>query len=66
MLSRGFDRIFSMSCNMGVMPEPPATMPMYFFMLAVYSNFLNGPLNSTLSPTFNSPNALRGRAHVRR
>lgn len=57
-----------MSCSMGVMPEPPAIMPMYFFMFGVYVNFCSGPFSSMVSPNAISPKCLRRSAacHVHR
>eukprot|EP00955_Chlamydomonas_euryale_P110612 366009-Chlamydomonas_euryale.AAC.30 len=50
-LSAGSDSTVSTTCSMGVMPEPPATMPIDCFMLALYGNLGMGPFISRVSPT---------------
>jgi hypothetical protein len=39
------------TCSIGVMPVPPAIMPISFFMLGSYLYFSRGPLKARLSPT---------------
>ena len=43
---------------MGVMPVPPATMPMAALELGSYTNLTKGPFISRLSPTRSAPMAL--------
>ena len=45
---------WELTWSMGVMPVPPATSPIFFFMLGLYSNLGKGPLTSTMSPTLRS------------